>query len=325
MMQLKQSKYIRRILFTTALTILIFFIIFTNVDIQKTIAVIKNANLVLISIALIISLCTNILICSYVWKEILKQLNYNISYRESVIITASTIPVLNLIPLKLGHFAKCAYLKKYNAVPVKISALSVTVHLVVATSMLVFILAVASLFIMSPSSQLLYITILSLLIILLKKRSTRHFIANTLKKSSQMNKIYLKISEAITFRPKNRYRDILKITIYCLTNKLLVITNYYILFISLGIHIPLIEYAFLISATIILSHLPLTISGIGAREGLILLFFSGFGSPESLLSAGLLISAIDYIFPALIGIFFLNISPRMLEVYSRFSDSQKTD
>lgn len=63
----------------------------------------------------------------------------------------------------------------------------------------------------------------------------------------------------------------------------------------------------------------------GAREGFILLFFSGFASPESLLSAGLLISAIDYIFPSLIGIFFLNFSAGMLEVYSGLTGSKKRE
>ncbi len=312
----RQSKIIYRTLITLLITIAIFWIIFSKVNIGQTIEVVTGANILLILLSLVISVCTNIIFSSHVWMQILKQFGYNITYRESIIINASVIPVLTVIPLKLGHFVKSIYLKKYNNIPIKISAASVTLHLIMGIINIILIILVSSFILVSSVNQLIIVCILFLtfFIVILKRKWIEQFILNVIEKSCHLKKVVSKLSyvSSINMKCGGAYKNIFKISVYCFLNKLLIIVNYYIIFLSVGIYIPFIEYVLFMSITIILCQLPLTISGFGARESLILIFFANYASYESLLGAGLLISVIDYIYPAIIGAFFMNKSDKML-------------
>jgi uncharacterized membrane protein YbhN (UPF0104 family) len=55
----------------------------------------------------------------------------------------------------------------------------------------------------------------------------------------------------------------------------------------------------------VVNNLPITAMGLGTREALVIFFFSQYGSTESLLSTGVLVSLIEHVLPVTIGLFFI--------------------
>ena len=81
--------------------------------------------------------------------------------------------------------------------------------------------------------------------------------------------------------------------------------NFYILSKAINLNIPFSKMILIFPMIIIISFIPFSIAGLGVREGLVILFFSGFASTQSLLSFGILISFVEYLLPALLGLFFV--------------------
>jgi uncharacterized membrane protein YbhN (UPF0104 family) len=83
---------------------------------------------------------------------------------------------------------------------------------------------------------------------------------------------------------------------------------------GLGIEIGFPAGMFLYSVCLLITRVPVTMQGIGSREGAILVLFAAFGSREDLFALAVVFTAIVYIFPVLIGIpFAQRYSRAMLE------------
>ena len=68
-MHTQKREALQQILFTSIITISLLVIIFSKTDIIKTQEALKNADLILISLTLILSVCTNIIFSSYIYKS----------------------------------------------------------------------------------------------------------------------------------------------------------------------------------------------------------------------------------------------------------------
>jgi len=85
---------------------------------------------------------------------------------------------------------------------------------------------------------------------------------------------------------------------------LLDILTVYILALSVGLTLPLVELLVRMPAAIILGSMPVSIAGLGVREPAFILLFAKLGPPGLLLSAGILYSFVNHIFPTILGFFF---------------------
>lgn len=68
---------------------------------------------------------------------------------------------------------------------------------------------------------------------------------------------------------------------------------------SLNHPVPPLALATLLPAISIVTKVPLSFMGLGVREGLVLLLFAPYASPDVLLASGLLFSTVDRLLPAL--------------------------
>lgn len=69
-----------------------------------------------------------------------------------------------------------------------------------------------------------------------------------------------------------------------------------------GSEITFIETMTAMPAAVMIGMLPVTIAGVGTREGAMLWLFSGYASPSQILAAGLLYTVLVYCLPALAGL-----------------------
>ena len=79
----------------------------------------------------------------------------------------------------------------------------------------------------------------------------------------------------------------------------------YFVFLSINVTIPFLKIMFYFPIVVLISIVPITISGFGTREAATIFFFSNYAAPESLLSAGILLSFIIVVLPSLASLLFM--------------------
>lgn len=83
---------------------------------------------------------------------------------------------------------------------------------------------------------------------------------------------------------------------------------------ALGLDVPLGLLLGAFPLILLLTYVPVSVSGFGVRESLIVFFLAGSLSQDEALSAGLLVAVVEYVAPALFGVLVL---PRVLPVLWR--------
>ena len=80
------------------------------------------------------------------------------------------------------------------------------------------------------------------------------------------------------------------------------LSGVYLLHRAVHLDIGYLHFMLGASLAIIVGNLPITVGGFGSREAVLMMVFTQVGSSETVLSAGLLWSAIFYLLPVLVGL-----------------------
>jgi len=287
------------------LTITIFIFLFSKINFFEIIELFKHASLVMLSFAVFISFFNNIFLHADMWRRILKYLGCSISLKEAVFLRMASYSFKVLFPLKSGEFVKALYLKKQKNFSLKKGAASILFSIILNICVLLSLAFVGIILLKINLLNIPFIIIMGLVfsfIIFFCLKTTQNFIFSILKKIHL--KFYSKFKTLCAFEEiefKNQYYLLL----YAFLIQLIMLINYYILSKALNLNIPFYQIIIVFPLIIIMAFIPISISGLGIREGLVILLFSQFASFQSLLSFGILISFVEYILPALVGLFFV--------------------
>jgi hypothetical protein len=278
-----------KVVFSVSVTFIIFFLIFRNIDIKAVKSSISRADLFLFSLAVILSLIEAVFLASFRWRLMLRRLGYKIGFKEALAVVIGSEPVGNFFPLKTGEFFKVLYLRRVRGVPLA------------KTTLLVL------------CEQLLNLLSLSIFVVLggilsLKALLFNFFLINTpIDKHGLRGRaktICKKISNFFQIEYKNaikifKDKQVIFYSFLIFAFELIIV---YLLAESLGIFIPAVNILVFVPLVVIVSSLPFTVAGMGIREVSVLFLFAQFGSPEALLSLGLLYSFVEYLLPLLMGL-----------------------
>jgi len=290
-----------RSLFEFAISIIvtssIFYLLFRNKNITEIIFFIKKAKISILCLTLLISFIEVAFLYSYRWKVILEHLGYKITLREAMFIDISCGPIADIIPFKFGEITRVLYLKRIKNASYSKAIFSVFCGYLVSLLVLFF-------FMILGAGVYLYKS--------LKVNNNFYLFSLSVKKTQEKHPIiYNKIINVLTrfFTHYAKYvysilKDIRVVgsTVLAIGLELVVV---YLLALSLNLHIPFYFILPCVPLIMILSYAPFTIVGLGVREASVLFFFMRFASDEKLLSLGILYSFVEYLFPAMIGIFFI--------------------
>jgi hypothetical protein len=86
---------------------------------------------------------------------------------------------------------------------------------------------------------------------------------------------------------------------------LLSMLQIYLLFVLVGVNVPILFSFANIPLAILIGMIPVALGGVGTRDAAILFLFSEFGSAERLFSVGILFTVVRYLLLAIAGLFFL--------------------
>ncbi len=285
--------------FVFAITIAIFYFIFTKIDFYSVLEVLSHANPFYLFIALLL-LFVVILITAKRWQTILETMGYNFQYKECFILIMAAFPLTSITPSKSGDVIKAYYLK--DKIPASKTVGSVITERMFDVLALVLFSLIGMTFYKKYELAFIVLVILIFIIaIFLLVRDGFNFRLPI--KSSWDDKIQnLILSTKLLTKDKKVFSIILS---YSLLIWFISIVQTITFFYALGISLPLLFAMANIPVAIFIGLIPVTLGGMGTRDAAIIFLFSGFATPEKLLGVGILFSIFRYWLLSLLGIPFM--------------------
>lgn len=289
--------------FTVFITpIAIFILLFSKMNIPEFISCLKEINVVFLLAGILISIFVEIFIPSIQWQRILHALNCPLNLKEALFIRVGSRPAKSLLPFKSGELARAFYLKKQRGFPVSLGISSLFFQLILNFLVLVIIMSLAYILFIRPSYLILFFLLLSFLCILyiLSFRLIKKFILYFAKRVG--SRFYNSVDALFKIYRKFKLKDLAAIVSYSVIIWVGGFITFIVIFKAVGLDVPVYAILIFVPLIIIISNIPITISGLGTREAALVFLFYEFGTPERLLSSGVLISFVQFSLPLIFSL-----------------------
>jgi uncharacterized membrane protein YbhN (UPF0104 family) len=279
-----------------SLTIL--FAIFTRLDAEKVWHIIISSDWKWILVAVAITSFLPIF-GALRWRTVVVAMGCPIKFGRSLQVTLAVFPLNTFLPSKAGDFVKAAFLRKQGGfVPLAGSVLCERlVDVIVLTTMSIF----GSIWLNQPVTLFLALccAMVTIGIILSLAFAHKLRLPGRLEQKAQD---FGKAARVVI----NQRKRLGLVVLWSVLNWLGVMVETYCIFRAIGRSVPLTTILAVLPLAIFVGLLPITVSGMGTRDGALVVLLTEVVAAESALAAGLLYTVISYWFLALIGLpFFL--------------------
>lgn len=285
--------------------VIIFIILFSRIDIFEFVKVVKGINIIFFIIGILVFLFSSFFIVPLQWLRILLPLGYSFSLKEAIFIKLGSYPLKAISPLKTGDLVRAVYLKKQMGIPFSMGAISLYINFMLNFLVMVVLMYSGYLF-FKKDFFLIILFYLGLLLLftwaILFFRIIERFIIYVARKVNL--RFYNSIEVLFNIYKRFTLKDISVLFFYSIALWACELFAFFILFKATGLNIPFRAIVIFVPLTILISNLPISVSGLGTREAAILFWFSEFGSKERLLSVGILVSFVNIFLPLIISLFF---------------------
>jgi glycosyltransferase 2 family protein len=296
------------------LTVMIFIIIFLQINKNDFIENFKQINLFYFSFAMIILFIT-FLILAYRWKLIIKDYkNSPLSKCIKVFFVSQSFNIIT--PSNIGDFSK-AYFFKDKKYTLKIGASTIIFERIIdlfaiATFSILGIIIIDIQSKITFLLKILMILMFSILVLLLTANFKKNsIIVKIIKIIIPFNKIKNLVIDMLSYFETLRKDKINVLKIFLLTYLFwfLSLIQGYVLFMAIGLtKVPNINFFIIIALipiSILIGMIPITVGGMGTRELAMIVTFSPYAPASIMILFGLMFS-IRYIFSSLLGLIWLN-------------------
>jgi uncharacterized protein (TIRG00374 family) len=271
----------------------------------------RSANYLLLLAAIAYSLFWHIIVGTDKWWRILRVLGARIGYFEVMRVRMGSDPIRFATPFKVGEVVNAVYFNRPNDIGFSRAAGSIAFDKALNFIGTLFWLYVgmASLVTVpggSRSTELILHSLFGLgLAALLVARPVRRLLCAIAERiHSKIGRLARGVLAAFEeFSPLTKIGFLL----YGIVFQLRPLIVCYVLLAALGAQRlpPLQELLAFGSVVVLMSNVPLTVAGLGPREAALMALFSAYGSPDMLLTVGVLMSISIHVGPALIGVPFM--------------------
>lgn len=286
------------------ITITILAILFSRIRFSEVLGTIRQADTELLSLTILLSLLAHLFLSLGRYREILKILGCRLTFFETILLHMGSLPIMSIIPFKMGELTRMAYLKKEHSLSYPRGVSSILLgYLLSLFILLLFIIIGWSLYHSNLPQRiylpLLFLILFSLIVLSIRRGIIPHFFKKFLKRLYQGEEEPRALSER--WGPKR----VIILFFYSLGFEGYKLLNTFLLFKALNIEIPYGAFLLFAPLTFLAAALPITFWGLGTRESAILLLFSGYATPARLLGGSLLISFVNRLLPILFGLLFM--------------------
>ena len=264
------------------ITIIIFAILFSRIPTSEIIKVLRSINMAWFIFAIILSITANIFLSADKFRRIISKLACSFSFKRGLFIELGSYPLDKIFPLKSGQLTKMVYLKRQKNIPLRKGlGLVILDNASDLLALLFFVVLgfIISIFISSYSPHFYFLlsSIFVLIILLIFSVNSRFFLKIVKKINLRM---YNHLKLLIRAIRKLHSKFFLALVLYSVFLFLLIFFDVYILFRAIGVVVPLWSVLIHMPLIILISLIPITLSGFGTRELAIIFFFSDYASYE---------------------------------------------
>jgi uncharacterized membrane protein YbhN (UPF0104 family) len=297
------KNYLRVSLVTLA-TILVFWLLFRKINFNEVIGLLISAKIFYLLMVLVLTLVFPFLLALR-WRIMLSGLGHRLGFMKGLFMILGAYPLNSITPSKAGDVIKAYFLRK----DIEKSKVFGTVLCERFFDVLVLVLlcGIGAILVFDIFFLLISVAILCILLLgLVVLSSNWNF--------GFRHKFLRKIDNVKLCFQALRQHPVLLLKVFTITLVIWIISVIQSLFFfyALGVYIPFLSVLARIPIAIFVGMIPVTLGGMGTRDGAIIYMFSGFASSESLLGVGILFSLFRYWLLSLIGIpFFIYLMNHM--------------
>ncbi|MEA1928087.1 MAG: lysylphosphatidylglycerol synthase transmembrane domain-containing protein [Candidatus Auribacterota bacterium] len=292
-----------------AVTGILLFFIFRKIDPAAVLHHLESARPLPLICALAISFVTNCLLASLKWRFIVDRLGLTLSFRESFLIKMGSNPIKSLLPFRSGETSRVIYLKRRH----NFSAARTTGSILIELSLnilifLIFIVLGGVIFRVTLDGFIYLITggLGAVIIIgLIASRTTpRRWVKSSINRIPSP-RLRGGLETFFTLHRFFSYREMGILFIYSLLIQSGKLFTFYLIISAFGLALPASIYFIILPFSILIATIPITLLGIGIREGSLVELVPIYStiSGAVILGPALIFSLVEYLFPALLGLF----------------------
>ncbi|MCD4781356.1 MAG: flippase-like domain-containing protein [Candidatus Omnitrophica bacterium] len=298
-----------------AVTCVIFYYLKSVVDFQQTFQLISRVKSASLLTGIAISILLNIFLCAFIKQTILAYMNYPMSYMNALFIRCGSLPYKLIPTVKNTEIFSVYYLKKYHHVPLIEGLLSnVIANIIHLITILIFFALGCLLYGMRQGELIIYqkyfmimavmgvVVMFSLCLFILKKETAKKILfLFCFARESRLFQLFKKNIDLWHGLSLKKLLFLLVLSMGYQISELLIC---FVFARSYGLVIPLGALFLYMPLVVLLTQLPVSISGFGVREGAYIIFLAHFAPKETLLALGLLVFFVHQIVPVLLGLLF---------------------
>lgn len=291
-----------KIALSILITLIIFSIILTQIDLWSVADAIDNSNWAYLLFSLF-PLILSILVLTKRWQTVLDAMGYQIPFSRCFKVLMAALPLTSITPSKSGDVIRAYYLR--DEIPATKTAGSVlTERIFDVLTLVLFSLAGMALYHRYEfATAVLIMLILTALLVFLLCSDLQLPVSESWNSKAQN----------VALSMKRLIRDkkaLISVAFYSILTWLLSIVQSLLFFYALGIDIPMAFVMGNLPIAIFIGMIPVTLGGMGTRDTAIIVLFSEYASSSELLAVGILFSAFRYWLLSLVGIPFMRITAK---------------
>ncbi len=309
-------KTIMMFLVPTCLTVVVLYLLFRKVDLPMMWASMRQIHPVFLLTAFSISVFCNIAVYALIRCKIWRIMGVPVSYRESVFIRLGSLPFQAIPTFKDTGLAKAIYLKKFFAMPMTEGVLSNIIANIFSVTAIISLAVAGALanginvMHMSQINQPLLLRVVPVIGVIsfvlyafyfhqpFGKKMLFHV---CFKRNPDLYRIFEKNMHLWKKLPGVRLFSFFALA---LAFKLAEVSIFFVLAQAYSLNIPFSAILLFVPLAMIISESPANISGLGVREGALVLFFWNFAAKETLVAMAVLVFVFNRLCPLILGLVF---------------------
>ena len=291
--------------------ILLFAYIISKVDLAQTFKILRKINIPIFLISVVIYILYFI-IRVVKWDYLMRQEGIYYKFKDSLTMYFVGLYLGLTTPGRIGDFSKILYMRndgystKKAFITVFLDRISDIFFLFLSGYLAMFVFYEYFMKEIYWISIFITLTIIIILIFFINKERSKRFIElvfNFLIPKNYKEKFKFSFSEFFEDLESINKKVLFNTFLITIVSWVLVFICYYFVALSIGIEIPFLYLVACISISTIVTLLPISISGIGTRDAVIIMLFSFIGISKELAVSFSLIVLFYIILIAFIGLF----------------------
>jgi uncharacterized protein (TIRG00374 family) len=302
-------KWVKYVLALTV-TVGIFAVLLRKIDVGGVVEAVRGAQTGPLLGAVALAIVIKVFVGADKWRRILAALSCRVPAGEALFIRTANAP-LRVTPGKLGTLLAAVYLWRHRGLPFakgvsslmleRLQNFAVLLAFIVLGPMLFQVAAPAQLNHLSSARAVLASAVCVVILgTLYTFRRPLYDLAA--RANAKLANVVRDLASCFHEIRAGRQAGLL---VYAAVAQAGEITMGYLIFRAVGVSVPFGTVLVGLALIVIVSNIPVTLLGFGTRELTVLYLFSGYATQPELLAVGMLISAIGYILPLVVGLPFL--------------------